>query len=77
MKYKVYGDYGYRSECELYESDNLQEAKVWAGNYVRWGDFGGYSVIEVFHFEGKARVVDYCLENEGVEDDYCLCDDGA
>lgn len=48
--YYVYGDYGYTSECELYETNNLQEAKDFARNYTRWGDMGGYNCIEVAWF---------------------------
>ena len=48
--YYVFGDYGYESECELYSTNNLQEAKDFARNYTRWGDFGGYNIIEVAWF---------------------------
>jgi hypothetical protein len=48
--YFVYGDYGYVSECELYQTNNLAEAKAWATNYTRWGDMGGYNCIEVAWF---------------------------
>lgn len=45
--YKVYGNFGDRSEAVLYACDNLDEATQWASEYVRWGDYGGYSIIEV------------------------------
>jgi cytosine/adenosine deaminase-related metal-dependent hydrolase len=48
--YYVYGDYGYTSEQELYDTPNLQEALDFARNYTRWGDMGGYNCIEVAWF---------------------------
>lgn len=49
-KFKVYGDYGYVSECELFESDSQNEAVRWATQYTKDGDFGGYNIIEVAFF---------------------------
>lgn len=48
--YGVFGDYGYVSECLLFETDSVNEAIGWAESYTRHGDFGGYSVIEVGWF---------------------------
>jgi hypothetical protein len=48
--YYVYGDYGYNLEQELYQSTCLQEARDFARDYTRWGDFGGYNQIEVAWF---------------------------
>jgi len=77
MKYAVWGDYNCVSECKLFESDNFEEARAWADNYVRWGDTGGYWSIEVSSRAADGSLlVHYCLEDLGVEDDYCL-DDGA
>lgn len=46
--YTVYGDLGDSvSETILYTSDSLNDATRWAHQYVRWGDFGGYKIIEV------------------------------
>ena len=56
--YFVYGDYGYVSECELYTTNNLQEAKDFATNYTRWGDFGGYNVIEVAWFADDGEYIE-------------------
>lgn len=49
-KFKIYGDYGYTSECLLYDTDSRNEALLWAERYVNGGDLGGYSVIEVAWF---------------------------
>jgi len=49
--YYVYGDYGYNSENELYSTNNLQEAKDYLREYTRWGDMGGYAVLEVAWFD--------------------------
>ena len=56
--YYVYGDYGYESECELYSTNNLQEAKDFARNYTRWGDFGGYNIIEVAWFTDDGEYIE-------------------
>jgi hypothetical protein len=67
--YHVYGNYGYQSECELYASDNCNEAKRWAENYVRQGDFGGYAVIEVANFSASGEYqVYWCRSEEGEPD---------
>lgn len=49
-EYKVYGDYGYNSECELYSDHSLADAKSFARDYTRHGDMGGYHCIEVAWF---------------------------
>lgn len=46
----VYGDYGYQTEQELFTATNLDEAKRFAQQYIRHGDFGGYNVIDVAWF---------------------------
>lgn len=56
--YYVFGDYGYESECELYSTNNLQEAKDFARNYTRWGDFGGYNIIEVAWFNEDGEYIE-------------------
>lgn len=67
--YYVYGDYGYDSENELYETNNLQEAKDFARNYTRWGDMGGYNCIEVAWFTEDGEYVDELrIMAEDVED---------
>lgn len=70
MKYKVYGDYGYTSECLLHETDDRTEAVRWADRYVLDG-FGGYSRIEVAYFAADGE---YCtimrFRAEDYEDDW-------
>ena len=56
--YKVFGDYGYVSENELFETNNLQEALNFARSYTRWGDMGGYNVIEVAWFTEDGEYVE-------------------
>lgn len=55
--YFVYGDYGYNSENELYETNSLAEAKDFARNYTRWGDMGGYNCIEVAWFADDGEYI--------------------
>jgi hypothetical protein len=50
-QYKVYGDYGYTTQCLLKDSATLGEAIEFARGYTRYGDMGGYSVIEVVWFD--------------------------
>ena len=73
MTYYVYGDYGYNSEQELYETESLQEARDFARDYVRWGDFGGYNQIEVAWFNDDGEYIveaRYIAESlDGVESD--------
>lgn len=59
-EYGVFGDYGYTSEELLYESDSLSDAIAWARQYIRWDNFGGYSVIEVASFSADGE---YCVED--------------
>jgi hypothetical protein len=56
MKYKVYGNYGYTSECLLHETDDRTGAIRWADRYVDRG-FGGYDVIEVAYFNADGEYV--------------------
>ena len=51
MTYLVYGDYGTEDECILFSSEYLSDALDWAKRYIRNGDFGGYSVIEVISLD--------------------------
>ena len=55
----VYGDYGYESQCELYTHTSREFAQRWAEGYTRYGDCGGYGVIEVAYFteDGEYRTV--------------------
>lgn len=55
--YYVYGDYGYNSEQELYETQSLTEALDWARRYTRWGDMGGYNCIEVAWFADDGEYI--------------------
>lgn len=57
MKFKVYGDYGYQSECELHESDSQNAAVRWLTEYVRQGDTGGYNILEVAYFANDGEYV--------------------
>lgn len=56
--YRVYGNFGDSSETVLYACQDLDEATRWASEYVRWGDYGGFSIIEV---------VSHCPVAEGEE----------
>jgi hypothetical protein len=49
-RFKIYGDYGYQSETLLEEFDRLDDATRWLKRYVRWGNMGGFDIIEVAHF---------------------------
>jgi hypothetical protein len=57
MKYQVFGDYGYTSECLLWEGDSEGEAVRWADGYTRHGDLGGYGLIEVARFADDGEFV--------------------
>jgi hypothetical protein len=80
--YKIYGDYGYTSECLLKECDTRGEALRWADRYVEDG-FGGYAVIEVARFEEdgeytviqKYRAEDYEEDFYEGDDDFALIDE--
>lgn len=70
-KFKVYGDYGYTSENLLAEFDSAIEAKEWVDTYTRWGDMGGYYVIEVAWFtENGEFEVEYAVHADDNEDDF-------
>jgi hypothetical protein len=77
--YKIYGDYGYTSECLLHEADTRSEALRWADDYIA-DDFGGYAVIEVaVHLSNGEystihtyRAEDYLYEGD---DDFALIDE--
>lgn len=77
--YKIYGDYGYTTECLLHEADTRSEALRWADRYTA-RDFGGYTVIDVaVHLSNGEystiqtyRAEDY--EYEG-DDDFALLED--
>lgn len=74
-KYKVYGDYGYVSECLLHETDVRSEAIAWADRYVRGGDFGGYNIIEVAYFDNEEYVTIQLYRQEDyadAEDDFLV-----
>ena len=47
---KVYGDYGYESECLLHECNTVGQATAWLARYTRNGDMGGYKVLEIATF---------------------------
>lgn len=64
MKYQVYGNYGYLGECLLFESNSLNRAIAWATGYVRQGDFGGYSVIDVASFTKDGEFVTHWTKAE-------------
>ena len=80
--YKIYGDYGYTSECLLKECDTRSEALRWADRYVE-DDFGGYAVIEVARFEDdgeytvvmRYRAEDYEEDFYEGDDDFALFDE--
>jgi len=84
-KFKIYGDYGYLSECLLEEFETLSEAVRWCDGYTSDGDFGGYTVIEIATFaedgeyivERRYDVDDYRDETEWYEgdDDFALIDE--
>jgi hypothetical protein len=45
--FQVYGDYGYTSQTLLKDSGSVSECTQWVERYMRDGDWGGYSVIEI------------------------------
>jgi hypothetical protein len=51
MIYTVYGDYATESENILFSSKYLFEAIDFVKGYIRWGDMGGYEVIEVISLD--------------------------
>ena len=65
MKFKVFGDYGYNSENELYESDSQNDAVRWLSNYIRQ-DMGGYNILEVAYFANDGEYVSaYTVRADG------------
>jgi len=56
MVYSVYGDYGTDSECILFQSELLSDALSFGRGYIRNGDFGGYSVIEVISYDNDMGI---------------------
>jgi len=63
--YKIYGDYGYRTECLLHETESLPAAERWVDRYTQSGDMGGYNIIEVARFDARDEyVVEYiCISS--------------
>lgn len=57
MTYHIFGDYGYTSECELEAFTSYSEAKRWLDRYTRYGDLGGYSVIEIATFSADGEYI--------------------
>jgi len=51
MIYTVFGDYGTDSENILFQSEYLSDAIDFVKRYIRWGDMGGYKVIEVISLD--------------------------
>jgi hypothetical protein len=66
----VFGDYGYKSECELYGHKNLEYAKRWAEGYTRYNDLGGYAVVEVASFSEKGEYQVHWVRSEEGEPDW-------
>lgn len=68
VSYIVYGDYGYVTEDELYETSNLKAAINWAERYVDKHGMCGYEMIEViWHTVGDGE---HICEWKMTEDDY-------
>jgi hypothetical protein len=38
-------------DCDLYWANTLSEAKRWIDGYTRWGDWGGYHLLEIYSTE--------------------------
>jgi hypothetical protein len=84
-KFKIYGDYGYTTENLMEEFDTYEEARRWVDGYTRWGDFGGYDVIEIARFaEDGEYVIEYSVKVEDFDyadelyegdDDFALMED--
>jgi len=51
MVYIVYGDYASVGENILFDSKYLSEAINFVERYIRWGDMGGYGVIDVISID--------------------------
>ena len=65
---KVYGDYGYTSECLLYETDSISAATRWVEGYIDDGDFGGYNIIEVAEFAADGEYIVHNLWDKPFQD---------
>jgi hypothetical protein len=75
--YKIYGDYGYTSECLLHEADTRSEALRWADEYVADG-FGGYNTIDVaVHLSNGEYSTIYTYSADDYQDYYEGDDDFA
>jgi len=70
--FKIYGDYGYTTENLLEEFDTYEEAERWVEGYIRWGDFGGYDVIEIAFFDEHGE---YIMERRYDKEDFYEGDD--
>ena len=65
---KVYGDYGYVSECLLHETNSISDATRWAEGYIDDGDLGGYIIIEVAEFATDGEyIVHRRWDNDSVD----------
>jgi hypothetical protein len=74
----VYGDYGYASQCELEVFDSVDRARQWIDGYTKFGDMGGYDVIEVIHFTDDGElIVEYRIDAEDMELSHDWGDDNA
>jgi hypothetical protein len=63
--YYAFGDYGFRSECELETFNSANEGIRWLNQYTKDGNFGGYSILEIASFaEDGEYIVHYRLELE-------------
>jgi hypothetical protein len=51
MVYTVYGDYGTDGENILFDSEYFSDAIDFCKRYMRWGDMGGYKVIEIISLD--------------------------
>jgi hypothetical protein len=56
-KFKIYGDYGYRSESLLEEFDLRSEAERWVEKWCGDGDFAGHEQIEIAFFAEDGEYV--------------------
>ena len=51
MVYTVYGDKHLMGENILFDSEYLSDAIDFCKRYMRWGDMGGYKVIEIISLD--------------------------
>ena len=73
MKYQVFGDYGYTSECLLEEFETYSEAERFVDGYVHRGDTGGYETIEVIEFAADGEAITHYIIGRSDFDEF---DDG-